>query len=120
LGKTKGEDSQVSRKKKPKTYTTPESREKEMIALAMDAVEQRIREGKASSAELVHFLKLGTERSKLEQQKLEKETKLLTAKTESIEQQKEIATMIKDATSAMMRYRGNPIDDDESDDYDDF
>jgi Ca2+-transporting ATPase len=31
-----------------------------------------------------------------------------------------IATMIKDATSAMMRYRGNPIDDDESDDYDDF
>ena len=63
---------------------TPEARENQMISLAMDLVEKRIREGTASSAETTHFLKLATSKTMLEKQKLEEENKLLRAKTEAI------------------------------------
>ena len=52
---------------------TPEARENQMISLAMDLVEKRIREGTASSAETTHFLKLATSKTMLEKQKLEEE-----------------------------------------------
>lgn len=42
---------------------TPEARENQMISLAMDLVEKRIREGTASSAETTHFLKLATSKT---------------------------------------------------------
>lgn len=115
MAKSTDKDSTVSRKRKPKNDATPESREKEMIALAMNAVEERMRTGKASSAEYVHFLRLGTERTKLEREKLENENQLLRAKTESLQQQKEIGTMFEEAIKAMTRYQGNP--NDEEDEY---
>jgi hypothetical protein len=39
---------------------TPEAKENQMISLAMDLVEKRLREGTASSQETTHFLKLAT------------------------------------------------------------
>ena len=50
---------------------SPEVRENQMISLAMDLVEKRLREGTASSAETTHFLKLATVKSELEKKKLE-------------------------------------------------
>lgn len=52
---------------------SPEVRENQMISLAMDLVEKRLREGTASSAETTHFLKLATVKSELEKKKLEAE-----------------------------------------------
>ena len=37
-----------------------------MIALAFDLVEKKMRDGSATAAETVHFLKLGSENAKLE------------------------------------------------------
>lgn len=104
-----------SSRRKPRTDTSPQSRENEMIALAMDRVEERMRNGQASSAEYVHFLRLGTERAKLEREKLEYENKLIAAKTESIQQQGELKELFENAINAIHRYQGNPIDED--DDY---
>jgi hypothetical protein len=86
-----------------------------MIDLAMDAVEERIRSGKASASEYVHFLKLGTEQAKLEREKLVNENKLLEAKTQSIEQSAEVQRIVEEAMKAFSTYSGNSqcVEDDD-------
>ena len=68
---------------------SPEVRENQMISLAMDLVEKRLREGTASSAETTHFLKLATVKSELEKKKLEAENTLLHAKADAIQAAKD-------------------------------
>lgn len=65
------------------TRLTPESRENQMVYLAVDLAEQQLRDGTASSQVITHFLKLGSTKEKLEKEKLEEENKLLKAKTEN-------------------------------------
>ena len=72
---------------------TPEARENQMIALAMDLVEQRLRNGTASSQETTHFLKLATVKEQREREKLEAEIKLANAKIASLESQSASATL---------------------------
>ena len=55
------------------TASTPEGRENEMIMLAYQEVERRIRDHTATSQELCHFLKMGSEKERLEREKLEVE-----------------------------------------------
>ena len=85
---------------------TPEARENQMISLAMDLVEKRIREGTASSAETTHFLKLATSKTMLEKQKLEEENKLLRAKTEAINAAKDNEELYLEVLKAMKEYSG--------------
>lgn len=63
----------------------PVAREKQLINKAYNLAEKQLDEGTASSSVITHFLKLGSEREKTEQAKLTYETKLLEAKTLSIE-----------------------------------
>lgn len=84
--------------------TTPEGREAQCIAYAYDLVEQRLRNGTASSQETVHFLKLGSMRERLEVEKLKKENALLKVKADAISADAEKAQMYKDAIAAMQRY----------------
>lgn len=85
---------------------TPEARENQMIALAMDAAERQLLDGSASSQVITHFLKLGTERERLEREKLEKENELLRAKTEAIESGEEMKGLYEEAIKAMRNYAG--------------
>ena len=85
---------------------TPEAREGQMIALAMDLVEQRLRDGTASSQETTHFLKLATAESKLKLRMLEEQEKLTKAKTKEIEDKKDNKEMFNRAIKAMQRYQG--------------
>ena len=96
---------------------TPEGRENQRIALAMDLAEQRMLDGTASAQEVVHFLKLGTERERLEREKLASENKLLGAKARSIEVGDEIRELYKEAITAMGIYNGEG-DDFDGDDLD--
>lgn len=86
---------------------TPEARENQMIALAVDLAEKQLQEGTASSQVITHYLKLGSMREKLERERLEEENKLLRAKTKAIEDQKEMKEIYLDALKAMQRYSGN-------------
>lgn len=87
---------------------SPEARENQIIADAMDLAERQIRSGEASSQVITHFLKLGAEKekNKLELEKLREENKLLVAKTEQIQSQKKIEELYAEAITAMKSYAG--------------
>lgn len=89
---------------------TPEERQNQMISLAYDCAEQQLREGKASSQVITHFLKLGTIQAELELEKLKRENELLAAKTTAIESGEDLKRIYEDAIAAMQRYRG-AVDD---------
>lgn len=86
--------------------TTPEGRENQLIALAVDLVEQRMLNGTASAQEVTHFLKLGSSLAKLEKKLLEKQVELTNAKTESIQSAKRQEELFTEAIKAMKRYTG--------------
>ena len=86
---------------------TPEARENQIIADAMDLAEKQIREGTASSQVITHFLKLGSMREKLERERLMEENKLLKAKTEAIEADRANKALYEEAIKAMRMYSGN-------------
>lgn len=106
MAKSAGTKKDVQAKRPP--ATTPEGREQQLIALAMEATEKRIRDGTASAQELVHFLKAGSPTAKLERQILEKQKELLVAKTAAIESQKRVEELYANALSAMRAYSGDP------------
>ena len=58
---------------------TPESRENQLVSLAINLAEKQLREGTASSQVITHYLKLGSTQAKLEQEKLKQENELLKA-----------------------------------------
>lgn len=98
-------------RKKLRPALSPEARENQMIALAVDLAEQQLIDGTASAQVITHFLKLGTTKTELEKEKIRKETELLGAKiqmTDSIEEQKKLA---EDAIKAMRNYSGTGEDD---------
>ena len=53
--------------------TTPEARENQMIALAVDLAERQLLEGTASSQVITHYLKLGSTKERIEKEILEKQ-----------------------------------------------
>lgn len=92
--------------KKLRPALTPEARENQLIALAMDRAEQQLMDGTASSQVITHFLKLATSKAELEKEKLKKENALLDAKTSAIEDSKEYKILVEDAINAIRGYQG--------------
>lgn len=86
---------------------TPEAREKQLIAAAVNLAEKQLLEGTASSQVITHYLKLGSSQMRLEKEKLEEENKLLKAKTEALQSQKRQEELFEEAIKAMRRYSGN-------------
>ena len=86
---------------------TPEARENQMIALAMDETEYRIRSHKASSQELCHFLELATIKAKNDQKLQEMEMALKEAKTAELKDKKESSLNYQAVLDALRRYSGN-------------
>lgn len=99
------EESKVKRRKM-KPALNPETRENQMIALAVDLAEQQLMDGTASSQVITHYLKLGSSKERLEREKLEEENKLLRAKTEAIESSKRSEALYAEALKAFAQYNG--------------
>lgn len=97
--------------------TTTEARERQLIALAYDKVEERIRNGNASAQEYTHFLKLGTAQANLEREKLKSENALLQARVENLASQARMEETYSNALKAMRAYNGQSDPDEEYDDY---
>lgn len=111
---------QSSKNNKPiRPAMNPEMREQQLISLAVDLVEQRLRDGTASSQETTHFLKLASQKSKVELERAKLENKLIEAKTQAIRDQADMKVLYKDAIAAMRKYSGHGSDIDE-DDYDEY
>ena len=85
---------------------TEEGRENELIAMAYDLAAERIRDGTASSAEIVHFLKLGSTKDRLEKEILACQKELIAAKTEALKYEKEREINFKEVIEAFKSYGG--------------
>lgn len=105
MAKVRGEKT-YSSKQKMRPALTPEARENQMIALAMDRAEEQLRDGTASSQVITHFLKLATRKEQIEREILEKQKDLIVAKTESLQSAKKIEELYTNAITAMRNYSG--------------
>lgn len=85
--------------------TSLEGREAQLISLAYDLVEKRIREGTATSQETTHFLKMGSTKERYEKQLTEERIEVLRAKKEALQAAKRIEELYSDAISAVRSYQ---------------
>lgn len=103
-----------------KPATTLEGRENQLVSLAIDLVEKRMRAGTATSQEVTHFLKLGSTREILEQRRLEHEIALQAAKVEAIQSNQKMEVLYTQAINAMREYSGQPpLELEDSEEYED-
>lgn len=101
------------------TARTEEHRESQLVSLAIDLAEKQISEGTASSQVITHYLKLGSSREKLEQERLRRENELLKTKVDALASGKRVEELYAAALDAMRTYSGKDVEiDDEYDEYD--
>lgn len=98
-------DREVSRPRRTPA-TTPEARENQLIAKAIDLAERQLDEGTASAQVITHYLKLGSSREKLEQERLYRENDLLEAKKEAMASAARVEELYSVAIDAMRAYAG--------------
>ena len=108
------DDSETKISKRPSL--TPEAKENQMIALAIDLAEKQLRDGTASSQVISHFLKLGSSKEQLEQKMMEKQVELLDAKTENLKSAKYTEELYANALKAMRIYSGGENEDERHED----
>ena len=90
----------------PSIALTPDAREKQLINMAYDLAERRIASGDASDTMLVHFLKMGSPKERVEREIQERQKELLTAKTEALQSAKRTEELFSEAIRAMGIYSG--------------
>lgn len=90
---------------------TPEGREAELINEAINLAEYQLRNKTASAQVISYYLKLGSSREKLEQERLANENQLLKARVEQLESMKNVERLYAEAIEAMQRYRGHDRDE---------
>lgn len=110
MGRRKKSTEEVVKSKRP--GSTPESRENQLVSLAVDLAEQQLRDGTASSQVITHFLKLGTTMAQLEKEKMQLENGLLEAKTSAIKSAERVEALYAKALTAMRTYGGQELEDD--------
>lgn len=106
----------VNRKRAP--AKTPEARENQLVALAIDVAEKQLLDGTASSQVITHYLKIGSTKDRVEKDILLEKKELLKAKTEAMQSSKRVEELYKTALDAMRMYSGNNTLSDDEEDYD--
>lgn len=96
---------------------TPEGRENQLISLAADLAEKQLISGTASAQVITHFLKLGSTRERLEQERLQRENLLLSAKVDEMASSRRVEELYKDALNAMKTYSGQEVNNYDEDEY---
>jgi len=104
------------RQPKRKPAITDEGRESQMVSLAVDLAEKQLADGTASSQVITHFLKMGSTREKLEQERLVRENALLESKVEAMASAKRIEELYEEAIISMRLYSGTTTEEDLMDD----
>jgi hypothetical protein len=106
---TRGGDKGKGKDRRP--ATTLEGSENQMISLATDLARKQLKNGTASAQVISHYIKLGSTRELLEQERLSRENDLLTARVEQLASTKRIEELYEEALNAMRTYAGqDPTD----------
>lgn len=98
---------------------SPEAQQNRMISMAINCAEKQLRDGTASSQIICHYLKMASEKDKLELEKTRAEVELMKAKAKQLESQERMEQLYAGAIQAMSRYGGSSLgdEDDEEDLY---
>lgn len=96
----------------PPPAFTDEGREKRLVSMAYDLIEKRLLDGSASATETTAIIKLGTEREKLEREKLQAEVNFTRSKSEALAQAQRMEELMTEAINAFKRYSGEVDDED--------
>lgn len=86
---------------------SPDERENQLISLATDLAERQLVDGTASAQVVTHYLKLASSRERLEQERLQRENLLLSAKVDQIASAKRVEELYEQALGAMRQYTGS-------------
>lgn len=108
MAKVATSDGKVSVRSRRKALS-PDAREDQLIALAMDTAEERMLNGTASSQEIVHFLRLGSSLAKLQKEEIRERIELDKSKVKAIESADEYKKLYEDAIKAMKSYGGGSV-----------
>lgn len=92
------------KQKSTRPSTDPETREQQLVNLAVNLAEQQLLDGTASPSVINHFLKIASSRDNLEREILAKQAKLIEAKASSIAKDREAEEIAKKAIEAMKNY----------------
>jgi hypothetical protein len=84
-----------------------------MIASAERLAAQQLADGSASAQVITHYLKLGSTRERLEQQRLEGELRLQEAKIKAMASTERLELLYTRAMKSLSGYRGEPESGDE-------
>lgn len=105
MARPKSSKTRTNQPKSRPAYT-PEARENQLISLAYDLAEERLRNGTATSQEVVHFLRLGSVKERKELALMDRELELKVAKTEALQSAKRMEELYVNAINAMKSYSG--------------
>jgi hypothetical protein len=95
---------------------TLEAREQELSNHAYDLAERQILDGTASSQVITHFLKMGSSRELVEQERLRGQIAVDQVRAQQLVAQERMETLVSDALDAFRSYApqgqiGPPVDD---------
>lgn len=107
-------DAEIPKSNRP-PGTTPEAVENQLVALAVERAAQQLRDGTASAQVITHFLKLGSTREQLEQERLRGENALLQAKADHLASMENVEALYKQAIGAVRQYQGLEVPDESQD-----
>lgn len=107
-----------SRRRLRRTATSDEGRESQLVSLAMDLAEKQLLEGTASSQVMTHYLKLGTTRERLEEERLRNENELLRTKVDQLASAAKVESLYAQALDAMRSYSGQEVTEEDEEYFD--
>ncbi len=96
---------------------TVEGRFDQLINLAVDLAEERLRDKSASNQLISEIIRYGSQKEKLTREKLQMETRMLEAKADALRAQETSVQLMQEAMKAMAEY--SPTKDEEEEDYND-
>ena len=97
---------------------SPEARDNQLVAIAVDLAEQQLRDGTATPTVINHYLKLGSSKERLEIERLKNENELLRTKVETMKSAKRSEEVYEQALRAMRSYSGIIDEEEDEQDYD--
>jgi hypothetical protein len=107
----------AAKRRSMRPATTDEGRESQLVSLAIDLAEKQLSEGTASAQVITHYLRLGSTRERLEQERLHRENALLSSKVELMASAQRVEELYSQALNAMRSYVGHELNS--GDEYDD-
>lgn len=97
---------------------TPEERESVLISKSLNLIEQQIEDGSVASTVLSIYAKAGTERDRLEKERLRGEVEVLKKKVETMEAAVDVKNLMSEALQAFRGYTGGAAINDDDEYYD--